>query len=528
MKVNYMLKSKMNKKIICLLAIMSIATIANAQKVKLPKNDVKLPKGFIESITQEDLKKHLFYIAGPETEGRGTGTPGLAKAASYIENHFIQLGLLPSNGSNYQQTYELFQDSVYDSKIKIGNKTFEHHEEFGGTNRSNKSENLNISEFVYLGYGVADSAYNDYKDIDVKNKIVVVSDGEPKSNDTTYLISGNKKRSPWSWNLELKLAAAAKNGASALFIIDTEKSNRSWTANAGGIYPAHLLKPKTINRYMISNNVVRAIFGTIDLSKGKTAKKTTTINFNILQLKNSAANVAGILPGTDKKDEFIVLTAHMDHLGKDGNTIYYGADDDGSGTCAILELAEAFVKAKNEGKSPRRSIVFMTVSGEEKGLWGSKYYTMNPLFPLEKTSVDLNIDMIGRTGYDYVNDAKDSTNYVYVIGDDKLSTDLRPINELANKLSSNLKLDYRYNDPNDPNRFYFRSDHYNFAEKGVPIIFYFDGEHKDYHQPSDTPDKINYTLYSRRARLVAATAWIMANKNEMLKRDLKLESGGDD
>jgi hypothetical protein len=520
----------MIKKIIVCLAILSITPIMNAQKVKvqkvkIQKEEVKLPKGFIESITQEDLKKHLFYIAGEETEGRGTGTPGLAKAAAYIENHFKQLGLLPTNGTSYQQSYELFQDSVFYSKMKIGNKTFEHHEDFGGTSRNNKSENLTTSEYVYIGYGVEDSTYSDYKNIDVKNKIVVVSDGEPKLNDTTYTISGNKKRSSWSWNLELKLEAAAKNGASALFIIDTEKNNRSWTANASGIYPAHVIKPKTINRYMVSNNLVRAIFGSIDLSKGMKAKKATTINFNILQLKSSASNVAGILPGTDKKDEYVVLTAHMDHLGKDGETIYYGADDDGSGTCAILELAEAFAKAKKQGKGPRRSIVFMTVSGEEKGLWGSKYYTLNPLFPLEKTSVDLNIDMIGRTGYDYVNDAKDSANYVYVIGDDKLSTDLRPINEQANKLSSNLKLDYRYNDPKDPNRFYFRSDHYNFAEKGVPIIFYFDGEHKDYHQPSDTPDKINYDLYSRRARLVATTAWIMANKNEMLKRDLKLESG---
>ncbi len=507
------------------MTVLSMATIVSAQKSKPKKEEAKLPKGFLESITQEDLKKHLYYIAGPETEGRGTGTPGLVKAAEYIENHFKTLGLLPSNGNNYQQTYELFQDSVYNAIIKIGNKTFAHHEEFGGTNRNNKSESLTTSEYVYLGYGVSGNTYDDYKDIDVKNKIVVVSDGEPKLNDSAYTISGDKKRSPWSWNLDLKLEAAAKNGAAALFIIDTEKNNRAWTENASGIYPAHTVKPKTINRYMISNNIVRAIFGTIDITKGTKAKKTSTINFNILQLKSLASNVAGILPGTDKKDEYIVLTAHMDHLGKDGATIYYGADDDGSGTCAILELAEAFVKAKKLGKGPRRSIVFMTVSGEEKGLWGSKYYTLNPLFPLEKTSVDLNIDMIGRTGYDYVNDAKDSTNYVYVIGDDKLSTDLRPINEMANKLSSNLKLDYRYNDPKDPNRFYFRSDHYNFAEKGVPIIFYFDGEHKDYHQPSDTPDKINYPLYTRRTKLVAATAWLMANKNEMLKRDLKLESG---
>jgi Zn-dependent M28 family amino/carboxypeptidase len=164
----------------------------------------------------------------------------------------------------------------------------------------------------------------------------------------------------------------------------------------------------------------------------------------------------------------------------------------------------------------------MTVSGEEKGLWGSEYYTNNPVYPLEKTTVDLNIDMVGRTGSEYLKD-KDSTNYVYVIGDDKLSTDLTPITEMINSKYSRLKLDKKYNDPNDPNRFYFRSDHYNFAEKGVPVIFYFNGTHADYHRPTDTPDKINYKLMSKRAQLVFFTAWEMANRDEMLKRDLKLE-----
>jgi len=199
-----------------------------------------------------------------------------------------------------------------------------------------------------------------------------------------------------------------------------------------------------------------------------------------------------------------------------------GADDDGSGTVSILELAEAFAKAKAEGKGPRRSIVFMTVSGEEKGLWGSEYYSNNPVYPLDKTSVDLNIDMVGRIGEEYLKD-KDSTNYVYVIGDDKLSSDLTPITNQVNK-NLKLKLDRKYNDLNDKNRFYYRSDHYNFAEKGVPIIFYFNGVHADYHRPTDTPDKINYKLMAKRVQLVFYTAWEMANRNDMLKRDIKLEA----
>jgi Zn-dependent M28 family amino/carboxypeptidase len=217
------------------------------------------------------------------------------------------------------------------------------------------------------------------------------------------------------------------------------------------------------------------------------------------------------------------MTAHYDHLGMRGDSvIYYGADDDGSGTVSVLEFAEAFTKAKAAGKGPRRSVVFMTVSGEEKGLWGSAYYGEHPIFPLEKTTVDLNIDMIGRS--DSSRKQGDSTNYVYVVGDDKLSSDLKPISEAVNKKYTKMELDYKFNDPKDPNRIYFRSDHYNFARKGVPIIFYYDGMlGADYHKPTDTPDKINYALMEKRARLIFNTAWEMANRNEMLKRDIPLE-----
>jgi Zn-dependent M28 family amino/carboxypeptidase len=213
-----------------------------------------------------------------------------------------------------------------------------------------------------------------------------------------------------------------------------------------------------------------------------------------------------------------MLTAHYDHVGKSADKIFYGADDDGSGTVSILTLARAFSEAKKAGKGPRRSMAFMLVSGEEKGLWGSAYYADNPIIPLEKTVCDLNIDMIGRIGDPYLKDV-DSSNYVYIIGDDKLSSALRPISESANKKYTNLKLDYTYNDPNDPNRFYYRSDHYNFAEKGVPIIFYFNGVHPDYHQATDTPDKINYPLMAKRAQLVYYTAWEIANRTESIPRD---------
>jgi Zn-dependent M28 family amino/carboxypeptidase len=187
----------------------------------------------------------------------------------------------------------------------------------------------------------------------------------------------------------------------------------------------------------------------------------------------------------------------------------------------VLEIAEAFVKAKQAGKGPRRSILFMTVSGEEKGLWGSEYYSEHPTIAIDKITANLNIDMIGRV--DTERNKPDTLNYIYVVGDDKLSTELKPVSESANGKYVKMTLDYKFNDPNDRERIYFRSDHYNFARKGVPIIFYYDGMLKaDYHKPTDTPDKINYPLLAKRARLVFHTAWEMANREAMMKRDLPL------
>jgi Zn-dependent M28 family amino/carboxypeptidase len=187
---------------------------------------------------------------------------------------------------------------------------------------------------------------------------------------------------------------------------------------------------------------------------------------------------------------------------------------------SVIEIAEAFARAKKAGKGPRRNVVFMTVCGEEKGLWGSAYYAGHPVFPLDKTTADLNIDMDGRVDTERKN--ADTLNYIYVIGHDKLSTDLQQINEEMNNKYTKLDLDYRFDDPNDPNRIYYRSDHYNFARKGVPILFFYDGMLKaDYHKPTDTVDKINFDLMAKRAQMVFYTAWNMANRNDMLKRDLK-------
>lgn len=223
-------------------------------------------------------------------------------------------------------------------------------------------------------------------------------------------------------------------------------------------------------------------------------------------------NVLGYIEGTDLKDELIIITAHYDHLGKHDTLIFNGADDDASGTSAALEIAEAFMLAKKNNQGPRRSILIMPVSGEEKGLLGSKYYTDNPVFLLENTIANLNIDMIGR-----VDNFHDTANYVYLIGSDKLSIELHNISEEINEKHIGLELDYTFNAEDDPNRYYYRSDHYNFAKNNIPVIFYFNGVHEDYHQVTDTAEKIDFKKIETITRLVFLTAWELANRDERIK-----------
>ncbi len=223
-------------------------------------------------------------------------------------------------------------------------------------------------------------------------------------------------------------------------------------------------------------------------------------------------NILGYIEGTDLKEELILITAHYDHLGKKDSLIYNGADDNGSGTSAIMEIAEAFMIAKKEGKGPRRSVLIMPVSGEEKGLLGSKYYTKKPIYPLEKTVVNLNVDMIGRVDYNH-----DTSNYVYLIGSDMLSKELHDISEKINKEYIGLELDYTFNSEEDPNRYYYRSDHYNFAKNNIPVIFYFNGLHDDYHKPTDTIEKIDFKKIEKITRLIFLTAWELANREERIK-----------
>ncbi|MCT4173354.1 M28 family peptidase [Elizabethkingia anophelis] len=232
---------------------------------------------------------------------------------------------------------------------------------------------------------------------------------------------------------------------------------------------------------------------------------------------NDSENILAYIEGSEKPNEIIVVSAHYDHVGMNNGEIYNGADDDGSGTVGVMAIAEAFHKAKKAGHGPKRSILFLHVTGEEKGLFGSSYYSDNPIFPLANTVANLNIDMIGRVDPLH----KDNPNFVYVVGSEMLSSQLKEAVEKANKATHNLYLDYKYDDPKDPDRIYYRSDHYNFAKHNIPIAFFFDGIHEDYHKPTDTPDKIDYPLLMKRTQLVFAIAWDLANRPDRIVVDKK-------
>ena len=503
---------------ITLCLVLALPCLALAQKKD--KSAVK----FANTITADDMKKHLYTIASKEFEGRETPSPGLEKAANYIETNFRNFGLLPGNNGSYRLQYPLYRDSMLSSNFTINGIPYQLNKDYQPLT-SNFSGELRFSEVVFAGYGIVDEGRDDYSNLKVAGKLVMVVDGGPSD----FKPSRRGFRS--STSMFGKITAAMNNGATGLLIVSTNFPRRMFNATSNWSLTGYKASQSPFT-FEISQGLALSILGKDGenlLERVKTNEvplKTYSSDIAMTYMKTTkttyVSNVMGMIEGTDKKDEYVFLTAHYDHIGKRDTVINYGADDDGSGTTGILELAQAFSEAKKAGKGPRRTIIFMTVSGEEKGLWGSNYYSNHPVYPLDKTSVDLNIDMIGRI--DTIFDKKkDSLNYVYVIGDDKLSSDLAPITEEVNKTYMKMNLDRRYNDLSDPNRFYYRSDHYNFADKGVPIIFYFNGVHADYHRPTDTPDKINYPLMARRAQLVFYTAWNMANRDEMLKRDIPLE-----
>lgn len=498
---------------------------------------------FSQSISKESALKHLSVLASDEYEGRETGKKGAWMAADYIRTQFQNLGLTgPVNGSYFQPvgmaTYSLSQtvltvngtplESMKDFVIQPNNVTL-------------KGFTFNAAEVLFAGYGLTKGDYNDYAGQNVSGKVVMIfASGDPTQKDATPANDRAGMRKAMA-ERQAKLSYLMDNNAAGIILIDPMLDNITpeMKARYAGSDQVVLLKPATVERMQnqklpnvvsvntaTANQILKAAGLTVAglqqqiTTAAKPASRVIKADISASAMKQEnkvrAENVLGFLEGSDPKlkSEVLVISAHYDHEGltvSGDDKVFNGADDDGSGTTGVILIADAFAKAKKAGKGPKRSILFLAVVGEEKGLLGSDWYSENPIFPLKNTIADLNIDMIGRTGTEYQT-KPDSTNYIYVIGSDKLSTELRTISETANKTYTKMHLDYKFDDPADTERIYYRSDHYNFAKHGIPIIFYFNGVHEDYHKASDEVSKINFPLLAKRAQLAYYTAWELANR----------------
>jgi len=483
-------------------------------------------KEFEKSITAEDLKKHLTIFASDEMEGRETGKKGQKLAAEYFTNQYMEMGIpVIDIASGYKQPYELIERKNEGIKIKVNEKEFGYFDDFY-SHTGMRDDTFFFDNLVFAGYGVEGSSE---KKESFNEKAVFILDGNPKKMEE----SGRGKK------LDKKIEFFEKQKASVLFIVSEDfkayKNSLGKYATHSKMMLAKDYRENQIPVFVISTEMFEEIFsGQLKYKKEKNnveknrekypiqkkGELTIIANGNIEKLEGD--NVIAYIEGTDKKEEKIVISAHYDHLGKKDGVIYNGADDDGSGSVALIEIAEAFSKAINEkGLRPRRSIMIVGFSGEEKGLLGSKYFVNSPQFQFERCMVNLNIDMIGRIDKAH----EGNPNYVYLIGVDKVSKELKEISEEINKSNTKLELDYTYNSDDDPNRYFYRSDHYNFAKYNIPVIFYFNGVHEDYHKPTDTVDKINFEKMETITRLVFLTAWQLANKEERLKIDLKEKDG---
>jgi len=489
------------------------------------------------TISAEDMRAHLEILASDAYQGRETGERGNEMAAEYIYNHYDSLNLpkIVGDSSYYQDV--MFTWTKWDyTEMNINGKRFRHLWDYLAFPDRNKSmDSIITDEVVFLGYGIDDKKYSDYKKNDVKGKTILIFEGEPVDKDSISRITKTDSMSEWSNGNAKKLALAKAKGVTLVLIIKNDIKKMLGENRAKLLSPGVQLGNRlndTIpyaNHCYISTNVAKEIWGDKEKKviksrdrskkKGKAKKVELKADVKVYMRKwfktLESRNVAGYIEGTDKKDEIVVISAHLDHIGMRGEEVYNGADDNGSGTSAVLDMAEAFAEGIKMGIRPRRSVLFLNVTGEEKGLLGSEYYADNPLFDLANHVVNVNIDMIGRVDALY----KDNHQYIYAIGSDRLSTDLHRINEEINQKHSQLTMDYTYNSEQDPNRYYYRSDHYNFAKKGIPAIFFFSGVHEDYHRITDTVDKILFDKMEVITKHIFYLTWELANREEKIVVD---------
>ncbi len=516
---------------LCAVSLLFVFTVtAQSLNGSLP------PDAASNSITANDLKKHLRFIASDELGGRYTLSQGNRIAARYIATHLESYGYRPAarDGSFFQRVPLAYrQPDVAQSLCAISGEKSKSEFKYGDDFVTETPQDTHIKgELVFVGYGISSpvNQHDDYAGLNVKGKIVVGVTGAPKS------LQGKALNEH-----EAGLPAAVAHGAIGAIIMPPAEQMPSWDFFKTFALRENLgLPPNAQAPYFLAGiNLVKMIAAALNkehtllLAPAGNALPPAKLNLSAeikvkVTVKDAppAQNVAAILEGTDArlKDEYVVVSAHLDHLETTNNEIYNGADDDGSGIVSVLEIAEALSLAH-----PRRSILIMFHTGEELGLFGSEYNTdYEPLVPLAKIVTNLNLDMVGRSRLPENKDPRDKNltdkDSIYIIGADRLSTELHKLNEATNGETAKLRLDYKYNDPNDQERLYYRSDHYNYAKHGIPIIFYFTGLHRDYHQATDVVEKIDFDKMQRVSRMIFAVAWRAANADHRLVVDKKAGS----
>lgn len=477
---------------------------------------------YADLISEDSVRAYLSVLAADSLEGRATGKPGQKKAARFLESKLKSFGVeeLPGH-SGYFQPFALHAFDFKQVKATVGGKEWKVVDDFFTTSTLNDTT-IRADEVVFLGYGISTDLYDNYGDEDYTGKIGVIYDGQPNVGGK-YLANGETY--PSGIDLQRKLRLAREKGLEAVLVVrygyssNIPRYRRFFRGDR-----LYLERPfdDVFTHFYISQEALKTIFSERDIAAAEEAMKKGEDRFELraeipVEFEFSAdrgtvitENVVGYIEGSTIPDEYVFITAHYDHIGVIDGKINYGADDNGSGTAMVLELARVFAEARKEGKQPDRSVVFLFFTAEEIGLLGSEFYTDNPIVPLRNTVTDLNIDMIGRTDEIYT-DNQDDTPYIYLIGADRISQRLHDISEEVNDRYTQLKLDYKYNDPNDPQRLYYRSDHYNFARYGIPSIFYFRGLHPDYHKPTDTIDKVEFDTIVHVGKLVFHTAWAVSD-----------------
>ncbi|HYO63893.1 MAG TPA: M28 family peptidase [Pyrinomonadaceae bacterium] len=491
-----------------------------------------------ETITVDKLKRDLYVVASDEMAGRDTPSKGLDDTAKFIAERLAALKVKPGgDDGTYFQRIELrsFKPDPANTKAELAGRALA----FGTDYLVGSSVGQAEGSLLYVGHGYRIKSKNidAYRGLDVRDKILVVAGSTLPEGVARGELTGKAGEAEW----DDATSYARKNGARGLVVVP-RNFERFWRfarlLMTRDSYQVSRLKEDEVQSTLPvlypSAETLKALFSGERVSGEELLKNImagnpgepfalnpqTRLTINVAANVKTATtqNVVGYLEGSHPKlkKEYVAIGAHYDHVGtgradRTGDTIYNGADDDGSGTVATLAVAEAFAR----GPRPKRSILFVWHAGEEKGLWGSEYFSEFPTVPLNQIVAQLNMDMVGRSKKEGdtnpANRYLSGPNEIYVIGSREMSTELGELSERVNRSYLNLQFNYLYDDPRDPNRFFFRSDHFNYARKGIPIIFYFDGEHEDYHKPSDTPDKIDYQKMERIARTVYVTAAEIAN-----------------